>query len=50
MSHIFCCLNRATKSSLVIFPEVQYDEIGTINYNDVVLETISDVNHETTSR
>lgn len=44
------CVMRVTKSSHDILPVVQYDDIGSISYHNLVLEPISDGNHETTSR
>ncbi|CAC5393252.1 [Mytilus coruscus] len=43
VSHIYCCLRRQRRSNatLEITPESQYDEIGTMNYNMVIVDPIT---------
>ncbi|XP_052079794.1 uncharacterized protein LOC127717955 [Mytilus californianus] len=47
-SHICCCLRRTRKSTATfeISLEGQYDEIGTINYNNVIVDPITDFEQE----
>ncbi|CAC5393261.1 TTN [Mytilus coruscus] len=47
-SHIYCRLwrNRRSNATMEISPEGQYDEIGTINYNNVIVDPITSFEHE----
>lgn len=53
ISHLYCCSKRDTKSRVELSTEVQYDEIGTINYSNFIVDPIivvSDGNQGTSSR
>ncbi|CAC5412728.1 unnamed protein product [Mytilus coruscus] len=55
ISHVYCFLKRASKSRVTveISPEEQYDEIGTVKYNDHIFEkmiNVVDNNSDDTSR